>query len=126
MRPTPLPFEKNRRQISEPFFGSLPTDGIWSSVGLTRAQFLWLIALSTALFVFIDGPLWEHLRDTHFNRILFSYAFIPPAVAAALRYNGKLRWMLLVAATVMVGLVKLLLTAVVLVALGLLQSGSPA
>jgi hypothetical protein len=114
--------ESHQRQVGEPFFGSFPVDGIWTSVGLTRAQFLWLIAVSTALFVFIDGPLWEHLHDTHFSRILCSYAVIPPTVAAALQYNGKLRWTLLVAATVVVGLAKLVATAVVLVAFGLLQS----
>lgn len=104
------------------FFGSFPVDGVWSSVGLTRGQFLWVIGLSTLLFLYIEGPLWDHLRDSHLARIAYSYAFIPPAVGVALGYNGQLRWTLLAAATVVIGLVKLLLTAVMLVGFGLMRA----
>lgn len=103
----------------ERFFGSLPIEGVWTSVGLSRDQFVAIVLLSTVLFVFIDGPLWQHLRHSHFARIVYSYAMIPAAVALALYLNGKLRWGLLIAATVVVGLVKLVLTAVVMVAIGL-------
>jgi hypothetical protein len=111
--------ERRVSEAKERFFGTLPIDGVWTSVGLTRNQFLGIVLLSTMLFVFVDGPLWNHLRHSHFARIVYSYAMIPGAVAIALRLNGKLRWGLLIAASVVVGLVKLLLTAVVLVAIGL-------
>lgn len=110
---------QNHGESRTPFFGSLPLDGIWTSVGLKRGQFLGIVVVTTLLFVFIDGPVWDHLRRSHFGRIVYSYAMIPPAVAAALYLNGNLRWGLLIAGTVVVGLVKLLLTAVVLVAIGL-------
>jgi hypothetical protein len=99
--------------------GSFPKDGIWTAVGMTRGQFLGIIAVSTALFVFIDGPVWHHLRDSHLARIIWSYTMIPPAVAGALYLNRKPRLGLLVAASVVIGLVKLVLTAVILVLIGL-------
>jgi hypothetical protein len=102
--------------------GSFPKDGIWTSVGMTRGQFLGVIAVSTALFVLIDGPVWRHLRDSHLSRIMWSYAMIPPAVAVALYLNRKPRLGLLVAASVVIGLVKLVLTAVILVLIGLAQA----
>jgi hypothetical protein len=102
--------------------GSCPKDGIWTAVGMSRGQFLGVIALSTALFMFIDGPVWQHLRDSHLSRIIWSYMMIPPAVAGALYLNGKRSLGLLVAASVVVGLVKLVLTAVILVLIGLARA----
>lgn len=104
------------------FFGSLPVDGIWTSVGFTREQFLTVVSLSTFLFLFIEGPLWDHLRDSHLARVVYSYAVIPPAVAGVQYLNGKLRWGLLIAATVVVALVKLVITAVIVVAIGLTRA----
>jgi len=111
--------DRNEERQKAPFFGSLPIDGIWTSLGLTRGQFFAIVALTTLLFLFIDGPVWDHLRQSHFGRIVYSYAMIPPSVAAALYWNGKLRWGPLIAASVVVGLVKLVLTAVILVGIGL-------
>jgi hypothetical protein len=107
---------------SWPLVGLVPKDGIWTAVGMTRGQFLGVIAVSTALFVLIDGPVWQHLRDSHLSRILWSYMMIPPAVAGFLYLNGRTRLGLLVAATVVIGLVKLVLTAVILVLIGLAQA----
>lgn len=106
----------------KPFFGSLPIEGIWTSVGLTRGQFIVIVAVSTLLFLFVDGPLWDHLRDSHLVRIVYSYAMIPAAVAAALYWNDNTRWGLLIAGSVVVSLVKLVLTAVILVGIGLMRA----
>jgi hypothetical protein len=102
-----------------PFFGPLPIEGVWTAVGMTRGQFAGIVVLSTALFVFIDGPIWSGVHDSHFARIVYSYALIPPLVAAALHFNGRLGWGLAIAASVVVGLVKLVLTAVIVVVVGL-------
>jgi hypothetical protein len=103
-------------------FGPLPTRGIWTSLDLTRGQFLFIIALSVGLFVFIDGPLWVHAHESHFWRIVLSYLAIPVAVAAALYWNRKARAVTAVVASIVIALVKLVLTAVILVAIGLAQA----
>jgi len=105
-----------------PFFGPLPTRGIWTAVGLTRGQFFFILTVSVAMFVFLYGPLWLHARDSHLARIVWSYLVIVPMVWAALYRSGKARVVTVVAASVVVGLVKLVLTAVILVAIGLLQA----
>jgi hypothetical protein len=100
-------------------FGSFPKDGIWTSLGLTRGQFLGVITGATVLFVFIDGPVWTHLHTSHLARIVWSYLMIPPAVAGLLYLNGKLRLGLFIAGSVVISLVKLVLTAVILVLIAL-------
>jgi hypothetical protein len=100
-------------------FGPLPVRGLWTALGLTRAQFIGILLLSVALFVFVDGPLWAHLRDGHLTRIGVSYGIIVPAVAAALYRNRSLRPVLLLTAITVIALVKLLLTAGLLVAIAL-------
>ena len=102
-----------------PFFGGLPERGPWTAVGLTRAQFVAILALSIVLFVFVGGPVWAHVRDRHLVRITTSYGVIPFAVAAALHKNGELRPAPLVGATIVVALVKLVVTAALLVAVAL-------
>jgi hypothetical protein len=101
------------------FFGPLPERGPWTAVGLTRAQFAGILAVAVLLFAFVDGPLWEHVRDHHFRRIALSYAAIPALAAWALARNGRLRPHLLVGASVVVAVVKLVVTAGLLIALAL-------
>src|SRR5262245_35444012 len=101
------------------FFGSLPERGLWSAVGLTRGQFLAILAASVVLFVFVGGPLWAHVHDGHLLRIAVSYGAIPPATALALARNGTLRLALVAGASVVIALVKLLLTAALLVVIAL-------
>lgn len=101
------------------FFAPLPARGIWTALDLERSHFLWILGGSLLLFVFVDGPLWSHARENHFWRLVLSYAFIPPAVAAALWRNGKLHWMRLLAASLVLSLIKLVLTALLLVGIGL-------
>ncbi len=101
------------------FFGALPERGPWTAVGLTRAQFVVILGLSIALFVFVGGPVWTHLRDGHFARIAVSYGVIPPAVVVALRRNGRVRPLVVVGASAVIALVKLVVTAALLVAVAL-------
>jgi hypothetical protein len=102
-------------------FGPLPTRGIWTALDLSRAQFLLIVIASVAAFVFIGGPVWAHARESHFWRIGLSYAVIPVSVAAALRRNGKMRLTRIVVGSAVIALIKLVLTAALLVAIVLAQ-----
>ena len=106
-------------------FGPLPVQGIWTALGLTRVQFVGILLLSVTLFVFVDGPLWAHVRDGHLIRIGVSYGIIPPAVAGALYWNRGFRPALLLGASTVIALVKLVLTAALLVAIALAGGGAP-
>jgi hypothetical protein len=113
---------QSRESHRVPLFGPLPTRGVWTAVGLTRGQFLGILAVSIAMFLFLDGPLWRHTHDSHFWRIVWSYLAILPMAAVALHRNGKAHISTIVAASVVVGLVKLVVTAMILVAIGLGQA----
>lgn len=102
-----------------PFFGPLPARGPWTAVGLDRSQFLVILAISVGLFVWIGGPVWSHLRTSHFERIAWSYAAIPPLVAAALARNRRFEWLLVVEGSALIAIVKLLFTAVLLMAVAI-------
>jgi hypothetical protein len=99
-----------------PLFGPLPRRGVWNAVGLERGQFLAILALSVVLFLFVDGPLWRHLHDNHFSRIVVSYGAIPPLVALALHRNRAATLLRIVEASALLALVKLVVTAVLLLA----------
>jgi hypothetical protein len=101
------------------FFGPLPRSGIWTAIALTRAQFLLILVLSVVLFVFIGGPVWAHAHESHFWRIGLSYAVIPAAVAAALHRNREARPVTIVVASAVIALVKLVVTAALLVIAGM-------
>lgn len=103
-------------------FGAFPTDGIWTSLGLGRAQFFAILGLSLLLFVFIDGPVWRHVHAAHFWRITLSYGAIVPAVWAALVWNRTPRLSPLLGASAVIALLKLVLTAALLVALALAET----
>jgi hypothetical protein len=106
-------------RVQAPFFGRLPERGPWTAVGLTRGQFLAILGLSLVLFAFVGGPVWAHVRDRHGVRIAVSYAVIPLAAGIALRRNHGARPGLLLGATVVIALIKLVLTAALLVVLAL-------
>src|SRR5712691_5568939 len=59
----------------------IPEHGIWASVSLSREQFFAILLLSILLFLFLDGPAWRHLRDSHTVWIVGSYGIIPVLVA---------------------------------------------
>lgn len=105
--------------VHAPFFGALPERGPWTAVGLTRVQFLVILGLSVALFLFVGGPVWMHVRDGHTARIAVSYGVIPVAATVALGWNRAATPGRVVGATVIIGLLKLLLTALLLVVLAL-------
>ena len=94
-------------------------EGVWTALGLARGQFFAILALSLVVFLFFDGPVWRHLRDPHFARIVVSYAVILPAAWIALRRNGRTGIVAVIAAAAALAFVKLLLTAGLLVALAL-------
>jgi len=94
-----------------PLFAPLPVNGPWTALHLTRGQFLAILAGATLLYVFLGGPLWLHLRENDFARIVTSYAVIPLAVALALYRNGHLRLGSWLAASGVIAALKLLLTA---------------
>ena len=91
-------------------------------MGLTRAQFILILGVSVVMFLFLDGPLWLHTHDSHFGRIVWSYLVILPLTWGALYRNGKAHVGAIVAASVVIGLVKLVVTAVILVVIGLGQA----
>jgi hypothetical protein len=99
--------------------GPLPVAGPWTALGLTRSQFLTIVGLSVGLFIIVGGPIWSHLHGTHLWRLVVSYAVIPPAVAWALRRNRSMGAVRVVVASGVLALLKLVLTAglMVLVAL---------
>ena len=102
-----------------PFFGALPERGPWTAVGLGRTAFLVILGVSVALFLFVGGPVWAHLHDRHTARIASSYGIIPIGVVVALRRAGTIRPALVVGATAVIALVKLVLTAGLLVVFAL-------
>lgn len=101
------------------FFGAFPSIGIWTGLGLSRGEFLLILFGSLLLFVFVGGPAWTHLRDPHFLRIGVSYAFIPLAVGATYLRHRDRRIALALAASAVIALIKLVLTALALMLLGL-------
>lgn len=106
---------EGRPRFLEPF----PTSGPWTAVGLARREFLGILAVSLALFVFLGGPVWSHLRGVHFGRIAVSYAVIPVLVAMAQWRAGTLRPTLFLGASALLAAVKLVLTAGLTVVLGI-------
>ena len=100
-------------------FGPLPVTGPWTGLGLSRRQFLGILGLSVVLFVVIGGPLWAHVRDGHVWRLAVSYGAIPPLVAWALHRNHTLTPWRMLAATGTLALLKLVLTAGLLMVVAL-------
>ena len=99
---------------SERFIGPLPTTGPWTALGLTRGWFLAILLLSVAAFTFIGGPVWRHVHDSHFWRIVVSYALIPLAVIVAFGRGWTTRIGQLAAAVGVLALLKLVATAAML------------
>lgn len=100
-------------------FAPLPTNGIWNALHLGRGQFLLILSLSLAIFSFAGGPLWGHARESHFWRLSLSYLAIPAAVAWALWRNRALGWTHWIIASAVLSVIKLVLTALILVAVGI-------
>ena len=98
----------------------VPEQGIWTSLNLSRGQFFGILLSSILLFLFLDGPIWRHLRSSHTERIVGSYGLIPVLVAAAQWKNRSFRPRSCFEASILIAVIKLLATAVLLVLLALL------
>jgi hypothetical protein len=103
--------------LIEPF--RIPEKGIWSTVGLGRWQFLGIIAFSVLVFLFLDGAAWDSLQRAHTVRIATSYLVIPVLVAGAQWYNLTLHVRSWLEASVLIALIKLLVTALLFVGLAM-------
>ena len=101
------------------FFDGFPEHGIWTAVGLGRGQFFAILGVALAVFAFLGGPVWTHVRDPHLLRIAVSYAVIPPAVFAAMRRNGRPTLVSVSVASLVLAFVKLVVTATVFVIVAL-------
>jgi hypothetical protein len=104
-----------------PLVGPLPVRGPWTAVGLSRGQFLAILAVAIAAFVLIGGPVWRDVHGDHFARIALSYAVIVPLVGLALRRQRPFPVGQAVAAIATIALVKLVATAVGLGLLALIS-----
>lgn len=112
------------RPVADPparprLFAPLPVTGPWTALGLGRGQFFGILTGACLIYLFLGGPLWAHLRDSDFVRIVVSYLAIPIAVALAQRANAKLRFATWLAASSVVAALKLLVTAGLAVVLGI-------
>jgi hypothetical protein len=97
------------------FIGPLPTRGPWTAVGLGSGPFFAILGLSALCFALVPTPVWADPHGEHFWRLTLSYALIPAAVAIALRTERPFpigRW---VAASALLALVKLVVTALLLI-----------
>ncbi len=70
-------------------------------------------------FVFIDGPVWLQPAHGHFRRITLSYLMIVPGTLAALSYNRSFSWSNWFIASAVIAFIKFVITALLLVAIGL-------
>ena len=97
-----------------PLVGPLPTEGLWTAVGLRRGTFLGILAVAVGCFVLVGGPVWRDPHGDHFARITLSYAVIVPLVGLAFRRHRPFPIGQATAAIALIALVKLVVTAVLL------------
>ncbi len=103
----------NEGDSGSSFFGSFPARGVWTALGLSRAWFFSILAISIVAFLFIDGAVWNHLEDNHFRRIVISYMAIPGLITVAQLSRGRFDLPALLGGAVVIGALKLLVTALV-------------
>jgi len=114
---------RDERHGARALFAPLPEHGPWTPLHLTRGQFLAIVTGACLVYAFTGGPLWTHLGESDFVRIAVSYAVIPLAVAAALWWNGALRFSLWLAASAVIAALKLVITALLALVLGIAGAG---
>jgi hypothetical protein len=100
-------------------FAPLPVNGPWTALQLSRAQFVSILGGACVIYTFTGGPLWRHVGENDFVRIVTSYAAIPLAVAIALRRNASLSFVSWLVASGVIAALKLLLTALLALTLGI-------
>ncbi|MFN0205846.1 MAG: hypothetical protein ACKVS6_05985 [Planctomycetota bacterium] len=84
--------------------------------GLTRWQFLGILIFTVLLFLFVQGPIWEHFWEPD-GSILYSYIPIPFLVAGFLYFNKTLTFKHWAVSTSSLLGFKYLFTATVMIAL---------
>jgi hypothetical protein len=90
---------------------------MWTAVGLSRGAFFGVLALAVGCFLFVPEPVWVQPRAPHFARIVVSYAVILPAVVVGMWRERPFPVGRAIAATAVIALVKLVVTALLLVAI---------
>jgi len=81
--------------------------------GLSPRSYSLLVALSVALFLFWDGPLWTAKREaSHVARFVVSYLAVIPAAVLLLALARRLSWSHGIAATGSAWGIKLVITSV--------------
>lgn len=105
--------------LIEPF--RVPEKGIWDAVGLKRCQFFGILILAVLMFLFLGGAAWNALEGAHTLRIGMSYLIIPILVAGAQWHNGSLRFRPWVEGSLLIGVIKLIVTALLFVGLAIFR-----
>jgi len=100
-------------------FAPFPRTGIWTAIGLSRGAFFLILLGAIGVYVFWGGPIWSHLGRDDFTRIAVSYGVIPVAVAIALARSHNLGLATFAAATTVIAVLKLVLTASLALVIGL-------
>ncbi len=103
----------HRGESRAAFFGSFPTRGVWTVLGLTRVQFFAILTIAVISFLFLDGPLWQNLTTNHFRRIVVSYTAIPAMIFICQFSRGGVDWPRMFGGSVVIGVIKLLITALI-------------
>lgn len=111
MKPVAMNENDDQTHRREPTFAPFPTKGIWTAVGMSRTAFFVILTGSIGLYLLWGGPLWSHLGQDDFERIVVSYAAIPIAVAVALAREKTLGIANFLGASFMIGVLKLVVTA---------------
>ncbi len=101
------------------FFGRFPSRGVWTVLGLTRVHFFVILTISVVAFLFLDGPLWENLAANHFRRIVVSYTAIPAMILVSQFLRDRVDWAKVFGGSVVIGVIKLLITALIVLCLTL-------
>ena len=71
------------------------------------------------MFLFLGGPAWHSLKGAHTVRIAVSYLIIPILVAGAQWQNGSMSLRSWIEASLLIGVIKLMATALLFVGLAL-------
>lgn len=95
-----------------------------SNPGLTRFQWIALLAVLLGVFLFAEGPIWEHPWDVD-RAAWWSYLPIPFLVAGALAWKKRLRAPALLVDTIGVTMAKFAITYVVAIGLWVASGGPP-
>lgn len=107
---------ERQRTSDRSFFGSFPTRGVWTALGLTRTEFFVILIVSVALFSLVDGPIWQHPGGNHFRRITTSYLAIPLLILANQLTRKKFDLAALFGGSIVIGVIKLVVTALIVLA----------